>query len=80
MCAPRGLAAVDADKAVGNGHDNSLLLDAASSDALRFSNDWPGSSKGIVVTGAGTAVFLASADSDHTTGQVIMVDGGMVLV
>ncbi|MFM6974991.1 MAG: SDR family NAD(P)-dependent oxidoreductase [Agromyces sp.] len=26
------------------------------------------------------AVFLASADSDYTTGQVIMIDGGMVLV
>jgi meso-butanediol dehydrogenase/(S,S)-butanediol dehydrogenase/diacetyl reductase len=28
----------------------------------------------------GTAVFLASADSDYITGQVIMADGGMVLV
>ena len=28
----------------------------------------------------GTAMFLASADSDYLTGQVIMVDGGMVLV
>ncbi|MEV4171272.1 SDR family NAD(P)-dependent oxidoreductase [Nonomuraea sp. NPDC049709] len=28
----------------------------------------------------GTALFLASADSDYLTGQVIMVDGGMVLV
>ncbi|MDW3177999.1 MAG: glucose 1-dehydrogenase [Acidimicrobiia bacterium] len=29
---------------------------------------------------AGTARFLASADSDYMTAQVIMIDGGMVLV
>jgi meso-butanediol dehydrogenase/(S,S)-butanediol dehydrogenase/diacetyl reductase len=29
---------------------------------------------------APTAVFLASSDSDYITGQVVMVDGGMVLV
>jgi len=28
----------------------------------------------------GTALYLASADSDYMTGQVIMIDGGMVLV
>ncbi|SJM63919.1 SDR family NAD(P)-dependent oxidoreductase [Gulosibacter sp. 10] len=28
----------------------------------------------------GTALFLASQDSDYMTGQVIMIDGGMVLV
>jgi meso-butanediol dehydrogenase/(S,S)-butanediol dehydrogenase/diacetyl reductase len=29
---------------------------------------------------AGIAAFLASADSNYITGQVIMADGGMVLV
>ncbi len=28
----------------------------------------------------GTALYLASADSDYMTGQVMMIDGGMVLV
>lgn len=28
----------------------------------------------------GTALYLASADSDYLTGQVTMIDGGMVLV
>jgi meso-butanediol dehydrogenase / (S,S)-butanediol dehydrogenase / diacetyl reductase len=28
----------------------------------------------------GTALYLASSDSDYLTGQIIMVDGGMVLV
>jgi meso-butanediol dehydrogenase/(S,S)-butanediol dehydrogenase/diacetyl reductase len=28
----------------------------------------------------GTAMYLASSDSDYLTGQVIMIDGGMVLV
>ena len=29
---------------------------------------------------AGTALYLASADSDYMTGQIMMIDGGMVLV
>ena len=28
----------------------------------------------------GTALYLASSDSDYMTGQVVMIDGGMVLV
>ena len=28
----------------------------------------------------GTALYLASSDSDYMTGQIIMIDGGMVLV
>jgi meso-butanediol dehydrogenase/(S,S)-butanediol dehydrogenase/diacetyl reductase len=32
------------------------------------------------VDSAGTARFLASTDSDYMTAQVIMIDGGMVLV
>ena len=36
----------------------------------------PASSADIV----GTALYLASSDSDYLTGQVIMIDGGMVLV
>jgi meso-butanediol dehydrogenase / (S,S)-butanediol dehydrogenase / diacetyl reductase len=28
----------------------------------------------------GTALYLASSDSDYLTGQVVMIDGGMVLV
>jgi meso-butanediol dehydrogenase/(S,S)-butanediol dehydrogenase/diacetyl reductase len=28
----------------------------------------------------GTALYLASADSDYMTGQILMIDGGMVLV
>jgi len=29
---------------------------------------------------AGTTTFLAAPDSDYMTGQIIMIDGGMVLV
>jgi meso-butanediol dehydrogenase/(S,S)-butanediol dehydrogenase/diacetyl reductase len=39
--------------------------------------------RGHVATGEdilGTALYLASSDSDYLTGQVIMIDGGMVLV
>lgn len=39
--------------------------------------------RGRVATGEdilGTALYLASSDSDYLTGQVIMIDGGMVLV
>jgi meso-butanediol dehydrogenase/(S,S)-butanediol dehydrogenase/diacetyl reductase len=39
--------------------------------------------RGRVATGEdilGTALYLASSDSDYLTGQVVMIDGGMVLV
>ncbi len=39
--------------------------------------------KGRVATPAditGTTTFLASADSDYMTGQIVMIDGGMTLV
>jgi meso-butanediol dehydrogenase/(S,S)-butanediol dehydrogenase/diacetyl reductase len=39
--------------------------------------------RGRVATGedmVGTALYLASSDSDYMTGQVVMIDGGMVLV
>ena len=28
----------------------------------------------------GTAMYLASSDSDYMTGQIVMIDGGMILV
>ena len=28
----------------------------------------------------GTAMYLASSDSDYMTGQIVMIDGGMTLV
>ena len=36
--------------------------------------------KGVAEDIIGTALFLASSDSDYMTGQIIMIDGGMVLV
>ncbi|MCF8540919.1 MAG: SDR family oxidoreductase [Aurantimicrobium sp.] len=36
--------------------------------------------KGVSEDVIGTALFLASSDSDYMTGQIIMIDGGMVLV
>lgn len=36
--------------------------------------------KGVPEDIIGTALFLASSDSDYMTGQIIMIDGGMVLV
>lgn len=38
--------------------------------------DRPATAEDIV----GTALYLASADSDFMTGQIVMIDGGMVLV
>lgn len=35
---------------------------------------------GVAEDVLGTALFLASRDSDYMTGQIIMIDGGMVLV
>jgi meso-butanediol dehydrogenase/(S,S)-butanediol dehydrogenase/diacetyl reductase len=36
----------------------------------------PGTSQDVT----GTALYLASQDSDYMTGQIVMIDGGMVLV
>lgn len=36
--------------------------------------------KGVPEDIIGTALFLASDDSDYMTGQIVMIDGGMVLV
>lgn len=36
--------------------------------------------EGVAEDIIGTALFLASSDSDYMTGQVMMIDGGMVLV
>ena len=36
----------------------------------------PGTADDVV----GTALYLASGDSDYMTGQIVMIDGGMVLV
>jgi meso-butanediol dehydrogenase/(S,S)-butanediol dehydrogenase/diacetyl reductase len=36
--------------------------------------------EGVAEDVIGTALFLASSDSDYMTGQVMMIDGGMVLV
>jgi meso-butanediol dehydrogenase/(S,S)-butanediol dehydrogenase/diacetyl reductase len=61
MCAPRGLAAVDADKAVGNGHDDSCYWTLR--QVMLYSLPMTGrvAGKGIVVTGAGSGVGRAIA-------------------
>jgi meso-butanediol dehydrogenase/(S,S)-butanediol dehydrogenase/diacetyl reductase len=59
--------------AIGDSGQPGEAMDAFSADILRGR---PATPEDLV----GTAMFLASADSDYLTGQVIMADGGMVLV
>jgi meso-butanediol dehydrogenase/(S,S)-butanediol dehydrogenase/diacetyl reductase len=59
--------------AIGDSSVPGEAMDAFSADILRGR---PATPDDLV----GTAMFLASADSDYLTGQVIMADGGMVLV
>ena len=65
---------LDADLvAIGDAERPGQAMSDFSSDILRGR---PATPEDIV----GTALYLASADSDYMTGQVVMVDGGMVLV
>lgn len=65
---------LDADlMAIGDSHHPGQAMAEFSAGILRGR---PATPDDIV----GTALFLASSDSDYMTGQVIMVDGGMVLV
>jgi meso-butanediol dehydrogenase / (S,S)-butanediol dehydrogenase / diacetyl reductase len=59
--------------AIGDSEQPGEAMNAFSADILRGR---PATPEDLV----GTAMFLASADSDYLTGQVIMADGGMVLV
>jgi meso-butanediol dehydrogenase/(S,S)-butanediol dehydrogenase/diacetyl reductase len=65
---------LDADlMAIGDSEKPGQAMSDFSAGILRGR---PATSEEIV----GTALYLASADSDYLTGQVIMIDGGMVLV
>jgi meso-butanediol dehydrogenase/(S,S)-butanediol dehydrogenase/diacetyl reductase len=59
--------------AIGDSEQPGEAMDAFAAGILRGRPAMP---EDIV----GTAMFLASADSDYVTGQIVMVDGGMVLV
>jgi meso-butanediol dehydrogenase / (S,S)-butanediol dehydrogenase / diacetyl reductase len=59
--------------AIGDSDQPGDAMAAFSADILR---GHPAAPEELV----GTAMFLASTDSDYLTGQVIMADGGMVLV
>jgi meso-butanediol dehydrogenase / (S,S)-butanediol dehydrogenase / diacetyl reductase len=55
----------------------------ASSPGQAMADFASGILRGRVATGEdilGTALYLASSDSDYLTGQIVMIDGGMVLV
>ncbi|MGN6243457.1 MAG: SDR family NAD(P)-dependent oxidoreductase [Motilibacteraceae bacterium] len=66
--------ALDADLlAIGDAEHPGQAMGAFAADILRGR---PATPDDIV----GTALYLASSDSDYLTGQIIMIDGGMVLV
>jgi meso-butanediol dehydrogenase/(S,S)-butanediol dehydrogenase/diacetyl reductase len=64
--------------------DEDLVEIGASKEVGQAWNEFSGANligrKGVAEDVIGTALFLASSDSDYMTGQVIMIDGGMVLV
>jgi meso-butanediol dehydrogenase / (S,S)-butanediol dehydrogenase / diacetyl reductase len=65
---------LDADlMAIGDSERPGQAMEDFSRDILRGR---PATPDDIV----GTALYLASSDSDYLTGQIIMIDGGMVLV
>jgi meso-butanediol dehydrogenase / (S,S)-butanediol dehydrogenase / diacetyl reductase len=65
---------LDADlMAIGDSHEAGQAMSDFSAGILRGR---AATSEDIV----GTALYLASSDSDYMTGQVVMIDGGMVLV
>jgi len=55
-------------------------LNVDTAEAARARSKSPAAQRITAEDVTGTALYLASADSDYMTGQIIMIDGGMVLV